>query len=367
MIIPDSLKQNNPTIRDQVAKLVKAARQQPPDSITGAACTSSSSNRVLIDWLAFTDHSGLSLDDLVPGFTKLGPVELDFGINRYHHAWRAGNVGIYDRGTPEMGQHVVITGAGCRELEAAGVISEESCGGWLGYLQLLLDSGVSFTRIDAAIDDFTDSTTLADLKACLDADYGVSRWRDYTPHGRRSFTGARRSDGLSFGTRNSPLYARIYDKALETLVKTRKPGAHEHHTRFELEFHHKKATAFVAKLVEQEPIGDLVRGIWADYVQFKTPTGADSNKRRWALLPAWSAWLDGVSALHLAVAPAARTMETLLNWLDKACSPSLALVVKWKGGDLSALDRFAYAGAPRITARHLLLLPPDPFPDFAAS
>ena len=68
----------------------------------------------------------------------------------YEEVRRCGGVSVSVPVNSEGLAYVVVSGNGCRELEAAGAVTH-----WPTFLRHLLSDGARFTRFDFAIDDQT--------------------------------------------------------------------------------------------------------------------------------------------------------------------------------------------------------------------
>lgn len=356
MILPSSLSDYQSVIVRTSAEVAVEPSDLPPFSNTGVACTNQTPNRILIDYLAFTAPAGTSADDLIPNSGEWDWLPGDGGRQGYKSNLRYGNITIYSNGQANMGVHVIISGQGCRELEASGVISEDRIGGWPGYIRLIRSYGYHITRIDVAIDDYSGLLDIDILKTIVSNNHCVSKWHDSTFISKQSLSGKRKGNTLSFGARSSDIYCRIYDKILEKINKGIELNGYETWVRVEVEFKDKKADAFADIIASGAAIGPTISGILVNYLQFKVQTGSDSNIRRWNMLPQWETFLSNAEKVILHIEPAIRTLETVRQWIINAIGPSLAILVIAAGGDLDILNEIIELGSRRLKTRHLVLL-----------
>lgn len=304
----------------------------PPSCITGVQNTQGA----LIDWLAFTFSEGTSIDDVMGKFGE-GWTPMERGFLGYRSGYFRGGVKILYDGMPGMGVHVQMSGTGCRELERDGLVNDWPC-----FLEDLVKQGVHFTRIDAAIDDRSGMLDLDAIEGCLLKREFVSRFRKGRPTGEWSFgedSTVTCNRGFSLGSRQSEVYVRFYDKALEQ-------GVDGHWVRVEMEFKGDRAGAFV-KGVLALGIGELLPGVLRSYVDFKQ-VGADSNRSRWATVGWWEEFLSYAAKLRLVVSPVIKSVDKLKEWLGKQVAPSLAFVVGLAGGDLEPLFSLVDQGKVRL-------------------
>src|SRR5262249_14119753 len=79
------------------------------------------------------------------------------------------------------------------------------------------------TRTDLALDDRAGCATIAQVIAASDAGQAVMRWNTYDAQSRWLFKGREDGQGemVTFGSRQSESYLRVYDKRMEELSKGR--------------------------------------------------------------------------------------------------------------------------------------------------
>lgn len=313
----------------------------PPASNTGALTPLD----VMIDWLAITFPDDVTLQGAkeVIALPLDGWAEMPHGGMGYNRICRQGCVSIYSDGRPGMGVHIEVSGQGCRELEAAGVVTDWQ--EWLSYLRLF---GASFTRIDVAWDDRSGWLAWRDVELFW-------RGRLYTSRSRSSRLVESRRQGdpardggktLYFGSAQSLVLVRIYDKAKEQGV----PG---HWLRVELQARSKRADV-MASLIEHRGIG-IAASVLHNYLDFKD--AATSRLERSQTVDWWDAFLAGAGKACLALARVAKTLDAVFNWINRQVGPSLALITKREGGSIDWLIPVICAGAGRLTSRQLSLVP----------
>jgi len=301
----------------------------------------------IVDWLSYTAPEGTPVEQLLPVTPPIAWQDLPHGALGYRYGKRAGHVTVYWGGTVDgMGTHVVISGQGCRELEAWGLTS------WWGYLKVITDSGWHVSRLDYAIDDRSGLLDLETVVTAFRAGQYTSpslRWsvldsgdRPGVVAGRTCYLGSTKSD-----TR-----IRIYDKAAE-----QDSPAGDHWIRVELQLRNDRATAAAAAHADAgEHSGELIAGLLRRQLDFKSGQATDCNKSRQQTADWWDAFLAGAAKVRLTLAPATRTLESVLGWLNKQVAPSLALVLAAAGGDLTGLVEMVESGRQRWTAEHRWML-----------
>ena len=299
----------------------------PPISNTGAERTKEEPVRALVDWVRVTFFDvpieqvilvflGMKLED----FQKI-----DKGRYRYRKTLRRGNISLYYDGVEEgMGILLDISGEGCRELE-----SWEGFVGWKGFFEACLYHDCNFPRLDIAIDDRKGYFNMKQIEKKVDRKEVVSRFKGVEKHEKQSLSDDE-PNGMTvmFGSRQSMVCIRFYDKLKERARKKKDTGGWDIWNRVEVELKDERAKKVVEYIAEGKKIGELVKGILAHYIRFVSkPRGADSNKRRWKTWRNWERFLKGVQAIKLGTAPEEKTIEENIDWIKRQVSKTMLKVV----------------------------------------
>lgn len=314
----------------------------PPPSNTGVQFTANVFE--LVDWVSGTlgDGEPVELWGSLLGVQPDQWEELPHGGLGYSRCKEACHCRVYYAGAPGMGSHVAISGEGCRDLEARGVVRD-----WREFAALLLDYGVKVTRLDVARDDRGGILDLHQLTELAELRQFTSRahtWEPVQRYGRdRSLT----RHGLNFGRRGSESYLRIYNKALES-------GEGLSWVRVELELKGKRAAAGM-RAIAQTGLA-WVAGALRSFLDFKREP-IEGNRSRVPSLPSWDRFLSGAAKVVLAVERVVRTLEKLLYHLEHQWGPTIATAMFAKGGDATWFYDIARAGRHRMRKRHAELLP----------
>lgn len=297
---------------------------------------------MLIDWIACTVASG------APAVTEWfkkglpGPwLALDHAPGRHTRTMRCGGVSIHTDAPNDESIHIVVSGTGCRELEAAGLVAD-----WPDFLARLLRGGASFSRLDVAIDDKDGLLKMDDILACCQGERVVSPYKKIiSSEERDKDTGAVMGRQVTFGTRQSDSFIRIYDKALEQ-------GVACHWIRVELEVRDRRAEV-VARAIAKN--GEAVPGILLNCLDFKE-RGSSVRRDRWPTAAWWTSFLGTNQRFQLETAPRSESLEKSHRWLIKQASRAFANV--YDSGlydtfidDLLAQGRLKRDGKPSKTTQ----------------
>lgn len=298
---------------------------------------------ISVDWLQFTSHKNSPLDIIirvllldVKLFTQLPKGKLGYRKQIYYE-----NISILYDGTEDMGVHVIMSGKGCRLYESYHSI--------LGLITRLNENEIKCTRVDLALDDKQDK--LIPFKTLIkDVRSGnvVSKWKSSTEFTKRNL-----SDGeiigqtIYIGSRQSAVFMRIYDKALQLQLE-------ERWIRMEIEVKSGYAQALQKKMTKDN-IGSLTKSIINNYFRIVKP-GEDSNKSRWETKKYWQKLIDTAEKTSLSENPEEPTIEKSRNWLKKQVSTTMATICIADGGSLDFLDSLVAEGQKKMTSKHLNMI-----------
>lgn len=321
--------------------------------------------RVVIDWLAFTvPEPDMTLQELAEllGFGLQDFTQLEHGGMGYKSALRLKGypITIYYDGNENMGKHVVIAGSAISEAMNAYKESLLTPGPFGPYYDKPFDASFlsqwltaissigKITRLDLAIDDLGETYFSMDsLSEIFENHAFVSKarkWNEQISHVSDA-DNTKIGHTIYLGKRESAVFLRIYDKALEQ-GSTSIPW-----TRWELELKEDRAVKAAELLIAKDNLGSVCIGILSNCLRLILP---DSNNRsRCSVNPTWEMFLDGVQSLKLYVAPPAKSIEEKEAWLRKQAAPSLALVVLAHGGEINFLENLVYDGCTRLNKSHI--------------
>ena len=206
----------------------------------------------------------------------------------------------------EMGVCVEMSGQGCRTFETYGTGNFGALYAEMLYCNevdkkykpLGLDA-MHITRMDIAFDD---RQGLLDLPTILD-DCKMGHWRGRFRGGTGyfGFGDKKKQDCAEFGSKQSLVRIRIYDKAAERGYA----DTDMHWTRVELQLRDDRANTFAGYLASGVPVGKLFCSTLRNYLVFCAPAegSSDSNKRRWPVRDYWAAFLGDCEAVSIFSTP----------------------------------------------------------------
>lgn len=325
-----------------------------PHSITGVQLTSLGDTAISIDWISVTlpNTPGVvrsiegSLGKFIPEDTRT------LGYSQSSRILTTGRV-FWSDDKPEAGLHIRLP---------ASALSEYQDGYWL-LLNILLNNGGRFTRLDIAYDDTSGLVDLDVIAHHWHTGEVVTRFRSMVEYREAVKLGQGQAElsGLTFGSRQSQSYLRIYDKALEQRKKGR-PDTPDHWTRLELELKDEKATAVVTELLKRsgdEPRAVYLVGLLTGLFDLVLSPGGDTNKSRWARPDWWKKFISGCEKVRLSLAKIDRTIEQVKGWFQKFVAPMAAVILTSHsdfGGDgYNWMIEAIIAGQSRWKNKHKIL------------
>lgn len=254
----------------------------------------SQENLFLIDWLTFTTtmHGFEGVYDLL-GMSADMFTQAQTGRYGYSRRIYCGGVSILSGGFDEsMGICVELSGQGCRDFETLG------SGDYAGIFLEILENPkqMHITRLDIAFDDHTGLLDVQVLCRETLAGNFVSRWTKYKVEYSDEGT------SCLFGSRQSEMYLRFYDKAAERGLS----GVHW--SRSEMVLKRQRAFEFIRILTKEHDgkvsgIQALFWSVLNNYLRFVVPDPEDTNKSRWETAPWWFNFVQSAACVQLFVKP----------------------------------------------------------------
>jgi putative DNA relaxase len=306
-----------------------------------------------VDWLAFT----------VPGSTpkevqdRVGGewIELEKGFNGYPFAWlclsTAGGSGRIGTGMPHHTKDVHVSLSG----EIVSSWEPEKVQALCKWVTEKKGHG---TRVDLALDDRTGHATVGQVIEAADLGQAVMRWSTYDAKRKCSHKGKDDIQGemVTFGSRQSESYLRVYDKRREAMGKGQ--TVEGLWVRWELEFKKDRANLCL-DLLSYLPIKEWKRftvGLLKSCISFRD-TSADApawQRCRASELPWWRALTEDFERCRFHVEKTERKLEEVLNWFSQAMGPTMAALYCTVGPDF--LMKVIESGSHRWKAHHYQLM-----------
>lgn len=317
----------------------------------GGFDTTKNGLRISVDWLSFTiktftdwktlsDYFGLSLEHFQ-----------DDMIGSYGYKKRARHM-LYDisflyDGNDDMGIHVDVSGSAVGYFLQC-YLNKNTCAvtpfGSVAYevtsfddtvlsdlLKDILDMG-QLSRLDLAIDDIgCNYYTLSELREVFYNDLYTSRFRGgYTEIYKHSKSGCSGST-FYFGSVNSDMRIRIYDKQLEQNSK-KNDSVRIPWTRWEIQLRKERATVTASFLAVGQTLPDVACGILSNYLRLIVKDNVRDS--RCSTAPKWSDFLAGIKKIRICQPVAEKNLDDKKKWLMKFVAPTLSTIYELDG-DLS--------------------------------
>lgn len=332
---------------------------QGGDGKTHPTCTINNNREInyCIDWFTCTfDFVQFSYKNAPPGSWQANDFkegkdklkrlyELLTFPDTSEHTYDNKNIGGYKDGSVELGEFIKIWFTGSinknmlyhNKLDMSGQACSDFVnrgGSWRILFDWLLNNGANFTRVDVAIDTFTDKYfTIKKLY-----DY-VQRYSYVSPLQQWSYmmSGDKTSETISgetlyIGSMSSNTLLCIYDKKLERYAH----GAEifdDVWIRFEVRFKKDRANWFVANYLKHDNNYSFIPGALYTVIDFKDRNDNDSNNRRWHTCIWWLEFLQKIKKVDFAHRKNESTIIKKLDWLDRSVSKSLNQIYLYNKND----------------------------------
>lgn len=355
---------------------------KPPASKTGAITPTK--HKALIDWLAVTLRGDDALEAAKRLFTggreELGWQDSGHGGYRYSNCLTRSNVSIYHgagEGAFNYGMVlVVVSGQGCRQLEHEGVVNGANIGGelaWLRFIELLVTNGATFPRVDFAIDDCSGGLDLHRIAESVRNGHLSTRFKGKTLPDGSSYGGFQEfkdystvnggvsGHTLNFGSRNSNMFVRMYNKGLEQLSKgVEDDGTFGNWVRVEMELKKEGADLMIRRFIA-EGFSCVSKVLYA-YIDFKDEndnTEDKNHKYRRKTADWWSEFIETVEKLQLGYKPSIKTLDSMKKWFISQCGPTLHTLVNAPSVGWGFIYALAEEAGERLSLAHIAALVND--------
>lgn len=246
----------------------------------------------------------------------------------------------------------IFTGVGASDLY------EKIGGGWVNLFRYLKEFGVSFRRLDIALDDlsypprigfdFVERKLARKEFRSSKRRYNIlnDRKTNGKPVGKTVYFGSRKTTGS-----NGRTLLRVYQKAFEmvyakkqesslppeVVLQSSLPNFDGNYSwnRWELEITKSKAIAMIDLILElsesvQNPISEAYYSVLRDTIDFLVPTKDKSgrvykNKAKWKTSPKYLDFLRNAKSAKLEDPDKLYDLSTVMNWIKYSVTPSLQM------------------------------------------
>lgn len=187
-----------------------------------------------------------------------------------------------------------------------------------------------FTRIDLAVDDlgcnYFSCTELVNLVVNRQCVCKFRQWKNVL---ETTTEGVKLGHTVYFGSRQSDVFLRVYDKALEQDIKNI-PWV-----RWELELKAERADMVAKSIIEKNACGSVAVGILTNYMRL---VKLDNERRcRCPSLDKWIDFISDCSSVSLSLAPRESSIDKKVQWIDKQVKPTIAGLLTAFDGDMTFL------------------------------
>lgn len=288
---------------------------------------------LLLDWIEFTclqDGCNIEIDErekLEAWGIELDKFKtLDKGLLGYRNRISGDYTQILYNGSDRMRKHIILSGKGVRAYEVKQPAEN--------LIKMLTHEDVGFTRIDLAYDIKDGTIKFTELLQYLNNNSIVTRFKKYkyivekeiNEDGQQTL-----GESIYFGSRNSNIFIRIYDKAKQLELAGE-------WIRIEIVYKDDHANALALYIAQgKKNLGQLFSETLNNYLRFVEPTN-DSNKRRWKTAEFWTKILESSKRLKLSFKGTEVDPAKTEDWFKTKVAPSLAFLNIIWGGDMQKVE-----------------------------
>ena len=293
------------------------------------------SDRIIIDWIAFTTDNDFEISDTIN--LNFEWLEMDRGMLGYKSMSIENTTKIkwLKDGNSDMGQHYIISGLSCRILESLNI-------SLLDILRQLNENyTINITRLDIAMDIFENKTL---LKSIVEA-YNSDNYRSNSKSSNiiiSKVSNGRIGTTINFGSRQSAVLIRIYDKAAESDMEV-------NWVRIEIECKDKKYNRKIINNINNLGLAATYKAIINNYLAFLEYRDANISRSKTAKW--WNRIIDSIDKIKLYEAPKAKTLDEIKRWLINQTSASFATVLQSEQSR-SFIDEMLVEGTRKMKNKH---------------
>lgn len=313
--------------------------------------------KVSIDWLSFTITELSYVKDVLSllGYSQEDFNEMPHGRYGYKSMLLLNgySVSILYDGNSDMGIHVDISGTAILEVIRSfkSTLEMDTLFG-IGYeidfdstfmreFLSAIDKLGHITRIDFAIDDIgAHYFTTDELYSLWRKNLIVTKFRKLRNVEETASNGIKTSHTVYFGSRESEMYLRVYDKQLEQnkkLTYSDSPLISTPWVRWEMECKGSRCYAVLKQFLDGSDLGYIAVGILSQYVRIINSD--NSNRSRCTVNAKWLDFLHMIQSLKLYVPQKEKTMEDKKSWFNKQVMPTMAAILIADGGSLKFFEK----------------------------
>ena len=309
-------------------------------------------NDLLVDWLEFTcfqDFEELGAEERKKleswGFDLEKFEHLESGLMGYKKRMWGNYAQILYAGNAGMRTHVILSAKGVRAYEVNNKAEN--------LINILTHEDISFTRIDLALDIKDNSIEFKQILEYLNNNYIVTRFKKYkyvvekqlAEDGQQTL-----GETVYFGSRNSSIFIRIYDKAKQMKQEE------GNWIRIEIVYKDEHANALALYISQsKENLGVLFSKTLNNYIRFVEKSN-DSNKRRWKTADFWARILEDSGRLKLSFKGEEVDPRKTADWFKTKVAPSLAFLNLYWGGDMQTIENVITGAEEKMSEKYKKIL-----------
>lgn len=194
------------------------------------------------------------------------------------------------------------------------------------FLSNVVAKAKNISRLDLAVDDYTDDFfTVDDVLELVQSGRCISKFKSFKYDFSKKISSLNYTGKtLYFGSRQSNVFLRIYDKALEQKLDNVK------WVRWEFELKNEMAINSIDSIIVFQSLPTFVFSLLKTYLRF---INLDNERRtRCSTYEVWEKFVGNADKVKLYVKPEVKDIEYVKEWFDTYIGPTLAKIVDSDGG-----------------------------------
>ncbi len=283
---------------------------------------------ILIDWFQCTlKNTRCYAKNILIDYFNVPEEKIIFedkGLFSYDRTYSYLNIRVMESSKhKELGTHIYLTGQGCRDVEELNI-------DWYKLFdRLFTDFELNVTRLDIAIDTFTDKYfTLYKIRNYIMNGQVCSKFKSSTEFKQCSLsTSDVESETIWFGSRISNIQIVFYNKLYERINANYKVNDDiTNWYRVETRFRNEVAYSFLQQILNRGlTLSSLINDVLYNYLDFKD-YGLSKQKTRWKTSQWWLDFLETNKKLSLDINIKESSIVAKKKWLSETVSKSEFMV-----------------------------------------
>lgn len=325
------------------SKMMKR-NSSPGTCNTGAQNTLQQPLIAVVDWLQGTFKNAKNWREFVQNILQLDDADFtEIGKGMFGWSGQVAYGSIRILYGNQVGVHLIMSGQACRQYEQKRSFQE--------LLSRFINGG-KLSRLDLAIDDMKGYFTIEKVVNYLKRGKVRSLFKTAKVIEKLEIeTGESKGKTVYFGSEQSMILVRMYEKNKERIAKGYDVQDIDHWNRIEIQTRDERANE-VAKYILENDIGKIASSVLKRYIKF-CKSSRDKNKSRWEIADWWKKFLGETENLRLTKNKVENDLIKKDVWIEKQIARSIAQLWLANDGQLERIIEIIEQGAEKLSLSDL--------------